>query len=334
MYLRTGRPCGAALAVSGLALSTAIRPEAFLPGIVSAVVLALAARAGVLQRLSVSSAIAVACAGAAASGLRLWEMNESISGGAFLSSRNIGENLHAIALGETLSVHAVVLAVGLAGAGIAIARPARRGSALLLLAASVSGALVALAYDRFDGRMLLGATVGLLPLGGLVFDWGAPHAVPIGFARRIGGRRLLGPLAAGTFVAALVPLWGRALWAASAPPETQLLETRIASRAGGLSFSADSLFVTEQPTVLAAAGLAHVMSTERALGNTEELRRRIAAGRPVYFLRDMFCEPGFRGAGARPRCAEMLELFALSPVVEETLHGRAYTLYRVEASQR
>jgi hypothetical protein len=60
------------LAVSGLGLSTAIRPESLLPALVSAVILALAARTKPSQRLLVAGTIGMVCAGAAASGLPLW----------------------------------------------------------------------------------------------------------------------------------------------------------------------------------------------------------------------------------------------------------------------
>jgi hypothetical protein len=253
-------------------------------------------------------------------------MNESISGGAFLSLRNIPANLGLVARREALPIHAAVLLLGMAGAVMAIVRRRRGGAAWLLLAASISGALVALAYDRFDQRMLLGATVALLPLGGFAFDWSSSSSTRTPSIRK--WRSLFGPLAAGTLVLLLVPLWKQALLSASVPPETQVLETRIASRVARLSFAADSLFIADQPTVLAAEGMTHVMATERALRSEGQLAQILRAGRPVYFLRDMYCEPGFQGAGGAPVCGRMSERFDLTPVVEETLHGRTYILYR------
>jgi hypothetical protein len=73
----------------------------------------------------------------------------------------------------------------------------------------------------------------------------------------------------------------------------------------------------------------HVMATRRALENEEQIRRVIGTGRPVYFLYDMFCDPGFHGVATPPLCPQMVGRFALSPVVEETLEHRSFILYRV-----
>jgi hypothetical protein len=320
VYVRTGRLCGAALAASSLGLSTAIRPESFVPAMLSPFILALGAPARLSQRLLVGCAIGVACSAAAATGLQLWTMNESISGGAFLSLANIVGNVLSVARTESLLVHGVVALLAFAGAAVAVRSP-QRAAAWLLLCTAVAAALVALAYDRFDERMLLGATVALLPLSGFIFDWRPPTTRP--------SHAMLRPLAAATVVLFLVLLWGRALLSASSPPETQVLETRIASRVARLPFAADSLFITEQPPVLAAAGMTHVMSTERALRHDGQLSQFISAGRPVYFLCDMYCEPGFGGVETPALCRRMLGEFALSPVAEESLHSRQYILYRV-----
>jgi hypothetical protein len=174
--------------------------------------------------------------------------------------------------------------------------------------------------------MLLAATVGLLPLSGPMFGRGAPTAA---VGRWRAARR---PLVAGAFVALLVLLWAPALRSASAPPATQVLETRIASRVARLPWAADSLLITERPPVVAAAGPTHVMATEEVLRDEAHLERMIGAGRPVYFLCDMYCEPGFQGFPTPALCGEILARFALSPVIEETLDGHAYVLYRVSGT--
>lgn len=326
VYVRRGRWCGAALAVSGLGLSTAIRPESLLPALVSAVILALAARTKPGQRLLVAGAIGMVSFGAAASGLMLWTMNESISSGAFLSFGNILRNMRLITYAERPPIQGVVMLVAFAGA-VVLARAHERGAAWLLLCTGVAGALGALAYDRFHERMLLGATVALLPLSGFLFDWRAPLATE----RR---RPRLGPLAAGSGVFVLVLLWAHALLSTSAAPETQVLETRIVSRLARLPFASDALFIAEQPPVVAAAGMAHVMATGQALENEAEVRRLIADGRPIYFLCDMYCEPGFQGAPTPAMCSQMLAHFALSPVAEERFNSRSYILYRTSGPAR
>ncbi len=316
IFVERGRWCGAALAVSGLALSTAIRPESAIPALVASAVVALAARAGALQRLSVTAAIGVVSAASAIAGMRLWAMNESISGGAFLSVGNVLRHGSLLAQGEALQVRGIVALLAIGGA-LACVRTPRRGGALLLLGAGLTAALVALAYDRFHERMLLGATVAFLPLTPFAFDW-----LPARFARGLG---------AGAVVAVLTVLWRDALVSASHPPETQLLETRIAASVGRLALDLDALFIAEQPTVLAAAGIARVMSTQRALADEAKLGQALSDGRAVYFLCDMNCETGFQGGVTPPLCGQVLERFSLLPVAEESLHSRAYVLYRVAA---
>jgi hypothetical protein len=251
-------------------------------------------------------------------------MNESISGGAFLSLGNILRNMRLITHAEWPPVQGVVVLVAFAGA-VVMARAHERGATWLLLCTGIAGALVALAYDRFHERMLLGATVALLPLSGFLFDWRAP------LASRHPGR---GPLAAGICVFVLVLLWAHALLSTTAAPETQVLETRIASRLTQLPLASDALFIAEQPPVVAAAGMAHVMATGHALGNEAEVSRLIAAGRPIYFLCDMYCKPRFQDTPTPTMCSQMLAHFALSPVVEETLNSRRYILYRIAGPAR
>jgi hypothetical protein len=321
-YLRSGRLCGAALAASGLGLAAAIRPESFVPGLVAAVTLAWIDRAALGQRLLVAGGIIAACAAGAASGLELWSMNESISGGAFLSVTNIAQSLRLMPEGDLWAIHGVVVLLALAGVA-AMAASRRWNAAWLLSATATSGALVVLAYDRFHQRMLLGPLLCLLPLCGFAVDWRLPTTM----ATRT--RALVRWIAAASAVLLLGLLWWPELLAASFAAESQRLETRIAAHVGRLPFPADALFIAEQPPVLAATGMTHVMATERALDDEERLRQVIATQRPVYFLCDMYCEAGFQGAATPSRCNQMLGHFALAPVAEERLNSRTYGLYRV-----
>jgi hypothetical protein len=319
VYARTACLCGAALAVSALGLATAIRPESLVPALVIGAMLLAVGAAPRRQRLAVSLAIALVCAAAALSGRYLWTMNESISGGAFLAAANIVRNARQIGEGLSLSVHGVVLLVALVGA-VALVRSQRGGVAALLLSAAASAAIVALAYDRFHERMLLGATLALVPLIACAFEWG-PRRSALG--------RASGPLAGAIVVMLAVLLWRPVLQSAVQPTETQLLETRIAARISALTFPPDALFIAEQPTVLAAGGIAPVMASGRALDGAEELAEAIRRGRAIYFLRDMYCEPGFEGTGSVTACGEILRRFVTSPIVEESLNARTYGLYRL-----
>ena len=250
----------------------------------------------------------------------LWTMNESISGGAFLAGANVVRNLRLLAQGEGLAVHATVVLVALLGA-LALARSDRLGIAALLFSTGVSAGIVALAYDRFHERMLLGATMALVPLIGFAFEWGAQ--------RSAWSRAIRHPLTGAVVVALAALLWRPALRSATEPTETQLLETRVAARIGAMPFPPDALFIAEQPTILASGGLAPVMRTAGALDGADQLEQAVRRGRPVYFLRDMYCEPGFEGAGKATSCDALLQRFAASPVVEETLNVRRYGLYRL-----
>jgi hypothetical protein len=288
-------------------------------------VLAVVARTTLRRRVVVCGAIAAASALAALSARQLWAMNESISGGAFLSLGNVLPNLRRIAAGDSLAVDGAIALLAL-GVLVAVRRSGDRGVAWLLFSTGVAAGLAVLAYDRFHERMLLGATVALVPLLGFPFASRPPVAAP---ERRRGGRR---PLAALALVVLIVLLWSGRLRSAAVPPETQVLETRIAARVAQLPLAADALFIAEQPTVLAASGMWPVMATARALEN-DDLTRALGVGRPIYFLRDMYCEPGFGGMTSPSRCAQMIERFVLSAVAEETLHNRAYILYRVSTKE-
>lgn len=306
-FLRAGRPAGAALAVSGMALATAIRPESLVAAAIAAVVIGLGSTASPRARGLVAALVAAGAAAAAASALPLWTMNESISGGAFLAAGNVPTTLARLAAAPSLRVHGPLLALALLGAA-ALARR-ERATAALLLGVGLAMALVVLAYDRFDERMLLGATVAVLPLGAVALAWARPA------------------LAAG-MVGVLVLLWLDALRGLARPPETQLLETRAAARAAAAPLSVDALVIASQPSVLGAGGVL-AMSTAEALRDRERLAAMVAAGQPVYVFRDMFCEPGFAGGAGSEDCAALLARFSMTPVAEESLNARTYGLYRL-----
>lgn len=322
LYVRSGRWCGAALAISSLGLSTAIRPELLVPTLATAVIVAFTAPTALSQRLWVAGATGVVGAAAAASATQLWAMNKSMSGGAFFALNNIPGNVALLTGTESLPIHGIVVLVALAGAAV-MARHQRRAASWLLIGAALTAALVVLAFDRFQQRMLLAATVCLLPLCAFALD--VHSTIPT--AGR--WRATLPPLAAAILVVLFGWLWWDALPLASVWTEVQMLETRMTSRVARLPLAADSLVITEQPAVLAAAGITRVMATEQALQNENQLSQLVNAERTVYFLCDMYCEPGFAGAASPPLCNRMFERFALSPVAKETLNSRTYVLYRV-----
>ena len=306
-FLRGGRPAGAALAVGGLTLATAMRPESLAAAAIAALTVGRGAAAAPRARVAVALLIAAGAAAAAASALPLWTMNESISGGAFLSAGNLPAALARLAGGASLRVHGPLLVLALVGAATLARR--QRAAAALLLGVGLAMALVVLAYDRFDERMLLAATVALLPLAGAALERARP------------------PLAA-ALLGVLALLWLDALRGLALPPETQLLETRAAARAAATPLPADALVIAGQPSVLGAGGVL-AMSTAEALRDPERLAGMVATGRPVFFFRDMFCEPGFAGGAGGDECAALLARFAMTPVVEESLHARTYGLYRL-----
>ena len=321
LYLRTGRASAATLAVSGLGLATAIRPELGLPGIISGAVMALTASTPARSRAAAGGATVLICGAAIASGLGLWRMNESISGGAFLSLGNIVQNALPLLSASALLAPAVIPITALCGA-VAIAQSESR-VVWLLGCAGIAAALAVLAYDRFDERMLLSSTVALLPLSGFSLSRSTPR---VGRAPRDTIRRII----AATAIAATTT-WVVALRSDSVPSETQLLETRIAARFADAPRDPTALVIAAHPAVLAASGTTPAMSIETALRDRPGLEHAIDGGRPVYFLCDMYCEADFRGSATASPCGTVLDGFELAPVVEEALHTRRYGLYRVTA---
>jgi hypothetical protein len=312
-FLRRGDTAAAVLAVSALGVATAIRPESLLGALVIAVVVGVAAPPPRPRRQRAAVAIALVSAIAAASALPLWSMNAALSGGTFLAPATIARSLQRLAAGPEARVHALALAAAAAGAALGARR---QGSAVALLFGTgivMSG--VVLAYDRFDARMLLAATVVLLPL--------AAGAAGRGPARP--GRGAI----AGTAVLGLIAwFWAPALRAAAQVSEMQRLETRLAAAAPAVPLPEGALVIAPQPPVLAANGTPPPMALSTAFRDPDRLDQAVAAGAPVYFLCDMFCEHGFAD-GSAAACDAMLARFTFTPVLEETIPGRTYGLYRV-----
>ncbi len=320
VFLRGGRLSGAALAASGLGAAVAIRPECAAAALVAAITVARRARTAPSRRTGVAAAIGAASLGAAAACLPLWAMNTAISGGGFLSPANVWSNVLDVAHRRLGLAHGAI--VLLAAGGASRLAHARERSALWLFGGTaIATAVVVLAYDRFHERMLLAPTVCLLPMSAFA-------CVPLDAGGRL--RRVLLPLLGlgicGVFVAAVrQPLLG----ARADAPETQLLETSAVSYVARVQLSADALVIAEQPTVLAASGMSHVMSTADALADPAALMRRVASGRPTYVFRDMFCEAGFPGSATPPSCERLLDQFAIAAVAEDSINSRTYGLYRL-----
>jgi len=320
-YLRSARLCAAALATAALALATTIRAESFASVVVVAASLFFLAPTARRRRLPVALTIVLGSALALMEVLPLWAMNAETSNGAFFELGNILTNLRRLHGDGTLHVHGLVALLAAAGSLVwAAARTPRL--VVMLLITAMTAALVALAYDRFHERMLLAATVTALPLCGFLLAWMPTGAHP----------KRARALAVGAWMALMaLPLlqWRAALEAAATPAETQVLETRLAARVGQESLPADSLVIAGQPTVLGAVGVRHVMATRHALEDQAQLLRRIAAGSPVYFLCDMYCEDDLAAAASAPSCKRILQELSLEPVLEETLNRRSYVLYRL-----
>jgi hypothetical protein len=321
LFIRGGRLSGAALAVSGLGAAVAIRPECAVAALVAAITVARrAARTAPSRRTGVAAAIGAVSLGAAAAGLPLWAMNTAISGGGFLSPANVWSNGLDVARGRLGLVYGAIALLAVGGAG-GLAHARERSALWLFGGTAIATAVVVLAYDRFHERMLLAPTVCLLPMSAFAFV--QPDAV--GRLRRV----LLPVLAlgiCGVFVAAVrQPLLG----ARADAPETQLLETSAVSHVARVQLPADALVIAERPTVLAASGMAHVMSTADALADPAALMRRVDSGRPTYVFRDMFCEAGFPGSATPPSCERLLDQFAIAAVAEDSINSRTYGLYRL-----
>ena len=210
--------------------------------------------------------------------------------------------------------------------GAARADAARRGRGCSS-ARRLRAALVVLAYDRFHQRMLLAATVGLLPLSAFAVRRGGLLAAP---ARARRDRAAVRWRASILVVAASRWLWRRC-------PAVGVAATGDAAAGDAHRFTRGSLTVRRGCTVHRRAadgarggrhGHGHG-DRAGAAGRASSSSSSISAGRPVYFLCDMYCEPQFQAGATAPLCDAMFERFVLTPVVEETLHSRTYGLYRI-----
>ncbi|MDX2169796.1 MAG: hypothetical protein SF182_22185 [Deltaproteobacteria bacterium] len=334
-YLRSASLGGALLAAAGFGLACAIRPENGLAALTAAAVLAWFAPNGRLVAL----AVMLIAGAASATGLPLWRMNEQISGGAFLSPRNWPHSASLLIANRGLLVHAPIALLALVGAG----RVARRVPAVvaLLVAVGVGAALVVLAYDRFHPRMLLPATVALLPLAALTFACSGKkprmtRISPKDSFREIRVIRGLTPrvhdglCAVGALIVAvaILSVWRPLLLDAAGPPvETQELEMRLTTQVRGLPLPDNALIIAAQPTVLAAGGMKAVMSTAEALRDPAALRAAVEGGRPVFFLRDMYCELDYQGGAAD--CRAILDGFAVESRFSVSRNVRRYELLRL-----
>lgn len=310
-YRRRASAEAAAVAITALALAAAIRPEVAVAAIASGWFLATAGPSDRNRRTLLLLALAILTGVAALSGASLWAMNRATSGGIFFSIANVAANITALA--GTIHVPFALVIAG--GAAMMVYRG--RGAAVGLMAgAAALTALIVLAYDRFSPRMLLATAVVAAPMAAFLFDWKA---------RRLAASAALA--AAGVFGS----LWIDSLAALAMPSATQLLQTRIAAVIAAQSLAGDVLIVAEQPTVVAAAGFEHVMSTREALRDINRLAQLAVSGRAVYYLQDMYCEDQFAGGRGPERCRAMSQKFVLTPVVTERLDDREYVLYAVGA---
>lgn len=322
MFIKTGATWAGLLAISGLSMAAAIRPELLAAALAAGVIIFVARRPG-------WKAILVAGAGlmvAVLSGVPMWTLNREIYGGLFLSPAYLPGNLGVWLNSPGFwAADLFILGAGLAGAVACLIRSRRRAAIAAVLAAALASLLVVLFFERFQERMLIAPLAALLPFGAC-----APDLIPAG--RRGWSRRL--PAVAGAC------LLGCALWLfwpgverARRPAETQLLETRLAESLSEAQLPADSLVLAEHPSVLALASGFETMASRAALAGGPRRLAEEVGRRPVFLLRDMYCEPGFEGNQGVAACRRVLEEFELRPVLRVELHRRSYGLFRLANRQ-
>ena len=298
LFLEKNRIEAALLATGGLTLCAAIRPELLVAVIPAGVLMVLLKkRMGYLGAGLLLAGLVFAIF----SMVSMWELNEEIYGGAFFSLGNFAKSPGALFEVPWFGVvHLLIIVQGAVGIALTRSRPA-----VLLGGAAFLCILTLLAFERFAERMMIAPAAVLIPLAVFAGDfskWKVPWIVAV--------------LAIGLSVPGLVT--------ASRPTDTQVLETRLTAAVAGHSLEEDALVVTEYPAVLMSRHKA--MATDRAL--TGDLKGLIEK-RPVYFLKDMYCEEGFQGADKPIACGQMLESFNMQPVVEVEAPGRVYGLYRL-----
>ncbi|HUU02326.1 MAG TPA: hypothetical protein VM425_12860 [Myxococcota bacterium] len=318
LFARRGGVCAGLLAISGLGLAAAIRPELLAAAIPTGAVVFLIRRPGWKASLAAGAGLLVAVLAA----VPMWSLNREIYGGVFLSPANLSRSL--MVLIDSTSFGAAdlfLLALGLTGAVAIFLKRSQPWTASVPLAAGVVSLLAVLMFELFQERMMIASLAALLPFTGFSGD-----LIP---ARRDGLWSKLPAIATGCLVGCALWLSWPGLDRASRPPETQLLQTRMASMLTGVRLPSDALVLAEHPSVLAMAGELDVMASGRALAAgpgrlIEEVRRR-----PVFLLRDMYCEPGFEGTQGIAACGRVLAGFELKPFMTIGLHERSYGLYRL-----
>jgi hypothetical protein len=298
LFMRNSRLEAALLTLGGLTLCATIRPELLVAMIPAGVQMVLMKkRTGYIA----AGLLGVGLLFAILSMLSMWKLNEEIYGGAFFSLGNIVKSPAALFEVPWFGVAYLLLFVlGAAGTAVKRSRPA-----VLLGCAALLCIFTLLAFERFAERMMIAPAAVLIPLAVFAGDWSKRHF----------------PWVAGIV---LIGLSVPGLVTASRPPDTQVLQTRLSKAVADFSLPEDALIIAEYPAVLTSHR--KVMATDRALSG--ELPGLIGR-RPVYFLRDMYCEEGFEGADKPIACGRILKDFELRPEVEVNAPGRVYGLYRL-----
>ncbi len=318
LFTRCGGVCAGLLAISGLGLAAAIRPELLTAAILAGAVVFFIRRPGWKASLAAGAGLLVAVLAA----VPMWSLNRGIYDGIFLTPTNLPRSL--MVLMDSTSYGAAdlfLLALGLTGAAAAFLKRGRRWTASVPLAAGVVSLLAVLMFELFQERMMIAPLAALLPFAGFSGD-----LIPVGHGSLWSK---LPAIATGCLVGCALWLFYPGLERASRPPETQLLQTRMASSLESARLPPDALVLAEHPSVLALSGDLEVMATGYALaagsGRLVETIRR----RPVFLLRDMYCEPGFEGNDGIASCGRVLAGFELEPFMTIGLHERSYGLYRL-----
>jgi len=298
LFLKNNRIEAALLAMGGLALSATVRPELLVAVIPAGVLMVLLKkRAGYIGAGLILAGILFAVF----SMVPMWKLNQEIYGGAFFSPGNILKSPAALFDVPWLGVaYLLLLVLGVAGTVSKRSRPA------VLLGCSALLCIITLfAFERFAERMMIAPAVLLIPLAVFAGDW-SKQRMPW----------IVGIVVIGVSVPGLMT--------ASRPSHTQVLQTRLSVAVAGHILEENSLIIAEYPAVLTSHD--NVMATDRALaGDLKELLTQ----RPVYFLKDMYCEEGFEGADKPIACGRIQKDFELKPVVEVEAPGRVYGLYRL-----
>lgn len=307
LFLRNSRLEAALLAMGGLTLSATVRPELLVAAVPAIVLMMLVGRRkGYLG----ASLLGVGVLFAIFSAVSMWELNREIYGGSFFSLANIFTSPAALFEVPWLgAVYMLLFVLGLAGAVALFVRDRGR-PAVLLFGAAFLCVITLFAFERFAERMMIAPAAVLVPLAGFTGEW----------------KKWFVPWIPGVLVVVMVCVSIPGLRTAARPSDTQVLETRLTEAVAGYRLEKDALVLAEYPAVLTATSDHKVMATDRALsGDLTGVARR----RPVYFLRDMYCEEGFQGADKPISCGRMLEEFDLRPELEVSAPGRVYGLYRL-----